>query len=482
MAYKSIKSGENFVAKAAEPVYSVIINPNRSVHSYMNRTSRLSKTEKKERYRNILESIHDGCFELDLAGNFTFFNDSISRILGYSRDELMGMNYRHYTEKETTRQVFRDFNKVYRTGEPAQGFDWLIIRKDGAKRCIEASVSLLRDASQKPNGFRGIIRDVTDRKRMEERYRSIFENAQEGIYQSTPEGKFIIANQSMARILGYDSPEDLINSITDIAHQLYVDPDERTRTIDLINEQGFAKNREVQFYRKDRTIIWVSRTMQMVRDENGTILYYEGIIEDITDRKDNVGRLRKALGSTVQALASLVESRDPYTAGHQRNVSDLARAIATEMDLSKDQIEGLRVAAIIHDIGKISVPAEILSKPGKLTDIEFSLIKLHSQSGYDILKDIDFPWPVARMVIEHHERMDGSGYPRRLKGDEILLEARILSVADIVDAISSHRPYRAALGIDTALDEITKNKGVLYDSDVVDACIRLFQKKRHENQ
>jgi putative nucleotidyltransferase with HDIG domain len=217
--------------------------------------------------------------------------------------------------------------------------------------------------------------------------------------------------------------------------------------------------------------------MHAVRDEKGQILYYEGIIEDITERKENVERLRKALGGTVRALASVVETRDPYTAGHQRNVSDLARAIAAEMDLPADMTEGLRVAAVIHDIGKISVPAEILSKPGKLTDIEFNLIKTHAQSGYEILKDINFPWPVASMVIQHHERMDGSGYPQNLKGEDILLEARILGVADVVEAISSHRPYRPTLGIDYALNEISKNRGVLYDADVVDACIRVFQKK-----
>lgn len=443
----------------------------------LNRTTRLKKSEKKERYRNILENIHDGCFELDLAGNFTFFNESICRILGYSGDELAGMNYRLYTDRVTTKKLFMAFNQVYRTGKPAEGVEWLIIRKDGARRYIEASVSLRKDASNRISGFRGIIRDVTDRKRMEERYRSIFENAQEGIYQSTPDGRFLIANQSMARILGYDSPEELIAGVTDIAQQLYVDPADRVKVLEIIDRQGFARNREVRFYRKDGSVIWVSRTMQAVRDEGGNILYYEGIVEDITERKENVERLRRALGGTVQALASLVESRDPYTAGHQRNVSDLARAIASEMRLPDDRIEGLRVAAVIHDIGKISVPAEILSKPGKLTDIEFSLIKTHAQSGYDILKDVNFPWPVARMVVEHHERMDGSGYPNGLRGEDILLEARILGVADVVEAISSHRPYRPTLGIDAALDEISRNRGILYDAEVVDACLSVFKKK-----
>jgi len=169
----------------------------------------------------------------------------------------------------------------------------------------------------------------------------------------------------------------------------------------------------------------------------------------------------------------------PYTAGHQRRVADLAVAIAAELELPTDKIDGVNMASTIHDIGKIAVPAEILSKPTNLSDIEFGLIKSHTQAGYDILKDIEFPWPVARAILEHHERIDGSGYPNGLKGDEILMEARIMAVADVVEAMASHRPYRPALGIEVALEEIEKNKGTYYDSDVVDACLKLFREKRY---
>ncbi len=198
---------------------------------------------------------------------------------------------------------------------------------------------------------------------------------------------------------------------------------------------------------------------------------------DVTERKENLERLHKALGATVKAMAVAVEVRDAYTAGHQRRVSDLARAIATKMGLSSDRVDGLRMAASIHDLGKISIPAEILSKPANLSPVEFSLVQTHSLAGYDILKDIDFPQPVARMVLEHHERIDGSGYPSGLTGNQLLLESRILAVADVVESMASHRPYRAALGIDAALCEIAKNKGKLYDSAVVDACLRVFNEK-----
>jgi putative nucleotidyltransferase with HDIG domain len=172
--------------------------------------------------------------------------------------------------------------------------------------------------------------------------------------------------------------------------------------------------------------------------------------------------------------------RDPYTAGHQSRVADVARAIATDMGLSQEIIDGIRMAGTIHDIGKLSIPAEILTKPTKLTNIEYSLIKEHSQSGYEMLKNVESPWPLAEIAYQHHERMNGTGYPRNMKGDEILVEARILAVADVVEAMASHRPYRASLGIEAALEEIEKNKGVLYDDAVVNTCLKLFREKGYK--
>jgi len=188
-------------------------------------------------------------------------------------------------------------------------------------------------------------------------------------------------------------------------------------------------------------------------------------------------KLRKTMEDTIYTIGKIAETRDPYTSGHQKNVSQIATFIAQEMKLPKDKIEGIRIASLVHDIGKISIPAEILSKPTKLNEREYSIIKDHSQTGYDILKTIDFPWPVAQIVLQHHERLNGSGYPNKLKGDKILLEAKILGVTDVVEAMSSHRPYRPALGIDKALEEISKNKGILYDPEVVDICLKLFKKK-----
>ncbi len=193
--------------------------------------------------------------------------------------------------------------------------------------------------------------------------------------------------------------------------------------------------------------------------------------------QESMEKLEKVLEGSINAMALTVEMRDLYTAGHQQRVADLASAIAKKMHLSENRIYGINLAGLIHDIGKISIPAEILTKPGRLNSIEFDLMKTHPKVGYDILKGIEFPWPIARTVLQHHERINGSGYPFGLKGNKILLEARILGVADVVEAMASHRPYRPALGIDKALEEISKNNGVLYDPAIVEACLNLFREK-----
>jgi len=210
-------------------------------------------------------------------------------------------------------------------------------------------------------------------------------------------------------------------------------------------------------------------------------LYQENLEKMVQERTEELqatlNDLRKAMQGIIHVMVLTIESRDPYTAGHQHRVTLLASTLAQEMGLSEKDVEGVKMASLIHDLGKISVPSEILSKPGKLTEIEFSLVKTHPQSGYEILKNITLPWPIAQIVLQHHERLDGSGYPLGLKDKEILLEAKIIGVADVVEAMASHRPYRPALGIEKALEEISQNKGLLYDSKVVDTCIKLFTEK-----
>lgn len=316
----------------------------------------------------------------------------------------------------------------------------------------------------------------------ETKYRGIFDRAMEGIFQATPEEQFITANKALSHMLGYESPDELMATITHIPTQLYAREEDHAALLKILNESGSVNRYEAQFRRKDGRHIWISTNMMSVRNNDGQLLYYEGNVEDISSRKsaekereDSIERLRKALGSTIQALAVTAETRDPYTAGHQRRVTDLACTIAAQMGLLTNQIDGIRMASMIHDLGKISIPAEILSKPTKLTNIEFMMIKTHPQAGFDILKDIEFPWPVARMVLEHHERIDGSGYPDGLTGDRLLIDSRIIAVADVVEAMASHRPYRPALGLDKALEEISRNRGALYDPGAVDACLALIE-------
>ena len=318
----------------------------------------------EEKYRTILESIGDGYFETDLAGNFTFFNDALQRIWGYAKEELTGMNYRKYTDARTAKLLHQLYSQTYQTGNPGKMMDYEIIRKDGERLMLQQSFTLLKDSEGAVIGFRGIVRDVSHLKKLER------------------------------------------------------------------------------------------------------------------EREETLEKLRQALESTIHAMAVTVESRDPYTAGHQRRVADLAYAMAVEMGLEPDRINGLRMASLIHDLGKISIPTEILTKPTKLTNIEFEIVKTHAQAGYEILKDIVFPWPIARIVLEHHEKMDGSGYPQHLKGDELLPESKILTVADVVEAMASHRPYRPSLSLQAALEEITRNRGILYDTDAVAACLKLFEEKR----
>ncbi|MFO7665654.1 MAG: transporter substrate-binding domain-containing protein [Desulfobacterales bacterium] len=317
----------------------------------------------------------------------------------------------------------------------------------------------------------------------EEKYRLVVENADEAILIAQ-DGFLKYVNPTTLKILGYS--EDLLTSrpFIEIIH-----PEDREKLFEAHSRR--MRGEETQPVLQFR-VIAQDGTFRLAAS-HAIMISWEGkpatlnYLTDITDRKKadeerqkGFESLRKALGATIQAIAVTVETRDPYTAGHQRRVADLSRAIANEMGLESDQTEGIRMAGVIHDLGKIAIPAEILSKPSKLSKIEYKLIQNHSKAGYDILKDIEFPWPVARIVLQHHERIDGSGYPGGLKGEEILIEARIIAVADVVEAIASYRPYRPGLGMEKAIGEITLNKGVLYDPNVVDACLRLFYEKKYK--
>lgn len=237
-------------------------------------------------------------------------------------------------------------------------------------------------------------------------------------------------------------------------------------------------------FKRDSVLIRVANALRRRQLEIENRLYRQKLEELVSKRTAALNhalkRLKKTLMGTVQAIALTVEARDPYTSGHQKRVGELGTAIARGMGLTQEQIEAIRVSGQIHDLGKISIPAEILSSPRRLSDDELSLVKTHPRIGYNILKPVEFPWPVAKIVLQHHERLDGSGYPRGLKAEAILIEAKILAVADVVEAMSSHRPYRPALGIDRALEEIKQNRGRLYDPDAVEACLKIFSQRKFD--
>jgi len=307
------------------------------------------------------------------------------------------------------------------------------------------------------------------------------ENANDGIFIAQ-DGKIKFPNPKTREILGYSAGELLQIPYIELIH-----PDDRA----LIAKRRNRKSTEQLSQPSTYSLRVIPRSGKQIWTQISSVpITWESrpatlnFVRDITlqkkaeqELKQSLAKLRRITGATIQAMVQTVEVRDPYTAGHQRRVGDLARAIATHMKLTPGQIDCIRMAGAIHDIGKISVPAEILSKPGSLTDLEFNLIKSHPSVGYDILKGIDFPWDIATIVLQHHEKLDGSGYPQGLSEENILPEARTLVVADVVEAMASHRPYRPALGIERALEEISAKKGLLYDPDAVDTCIRLFKKK-----
>ena len=299
----------------------------------------------------------------------------------------------------------------------------------------------------------------------------------------------VIYSDQWCEMLGYSTKdiEPKMSSFKSLWHG-----EDKHKAMEILDAhlEGTTPVYEDEFRMRTKSGEWrwiLARGKVFKRDNAGKPLRMVALQRDITERKSSEEALREAfeklqrtLHGTIEALTEMVATRDPYTFSHQRRVADLACAIAAAMGFPEEQIKGIRVAGIIHDIGKISTPMDILSKPAKLTKIEFELVKAHPQTAYDIIKTIEFPWPVADIVLQHHERINGTGYPNGLKEDEMLPEARILAVADVVEAMTSYRPYRPALGIDRALEEISQNKGILYDSKVVEVCLELFKTGQFE--
>ncbi|PKN35046.1 MAG: hypothetical protein CVU61_05090 [Deltaproteobacteria bacterium HGW-Deltaproteobacteria-19] len=423
-------------------------------------------------------------------------SENITGILGYTTEELLQPSWwdDHLHPDDREEAQAKVWSSFFETGTLDHKYRFLC--KDGTVIWIQDQIRLVRDEGGTPREAIGVWTNITELKQTEEKLRkresfirAVLDNLPIGVAVNSidPHVVFGYMNDLFPEL--YRTTKEALTDPDAFWNVVYEDPEFREKMKKQVLDD-YASGDPARLYWPDVPITRRGSGTTYITARNITIPG-EGLmvstVWDVTERKRLelerqviIDKLRKGLTATVQAISAVVEAKDPYTAGHQQRVSDLARTIACEMGLPGDQIEGIRVAGIIHDIGKISVPSEILSKPSKLSLVEFRLIQVHPEAGYEILKDVEFPWPVARAVLQHHERMDGSGYPSGLKGGDILLEARILAVADVVESMASHRPYRPTLGIEAALEEIMKNKGILYDPDVVDACLKLFREKEYQ--
>ncbi len=318
---------------------------------------------------------------------------------------------------------------------------------------------------------------VRSRKALEQsqiNYRNLSENVPVGIFSAELRvgGPILFCNPSFRKMFGFQGQDSPIGMPMD---SFVADPEFISATIPDLLERGRADDVEILMRRVDGSDFWGSLTIRLHRTDDAVVM--QGVIADISHRRESLERLHKTVMGTVSAMGRLVDMKDPYTAGHQERVAHLATAIATEAGLSPERIEGVNIAGKLHDIGKMCVPAEILTKPGVVSPEEMRLLKTHPASGYNILRNIEFPWPVAEYVLQHHERLDGSGYPAGLTDREICIEAKILAVADVVEAMATRRPYRAGKGLHEALQTVTLGAGILYDRKMTEICVSLFLQK-----
>jgi PAS domain S-box-containing protein/putative nucleotidyltransferase with HDIG domain len=443
----------------------------------------------EEYFRALIENAWDAIAIVNAEGTMLYESPSSARILGYEPEEIVGKNLAEFVRPEDVAAI-ADTYRRFRT-EPGSivMVDAGFRHKDGHYiECEGTLQNFLHDP--KINGVVANYRDVTDRRRAEEairnseeRFRNLVEATSDWVWEVDPNGVYTYASPNVREVMGYEVGEVIGKSVFDHMPARESSRFSKIFRSHVAKREAFAFVESPRIHKDGRVIILETSGVPFFGD-GGRLLGYRGIGRDITSRKktekdleDSLKKVEKTMEAAIQAISYTMETRDPYTTGHQRRVTQLACAIAKEMGIAPWQIDGIRVAGLLHDIGKIAVPTEILSKPGRLSDIEFSMIKAHPKVGFDILKNVDFEWPIARIVVQHHERLDGSGYPFGLHGKDILQESRILAVADVVEAMSSHRPYRPALGTDKALAEVVRGEGTLYDSEVVRACAKVIKER-----
>jgi len=412
-------------------------------------------------------------------------NPMFAAMLGRSHEELRGKSWRAVTHADDIGPQAAGIQALRDGTLQHFALNKRFLKKDGGT--VWANLTMTQVTLPGTAGPRLLFmaQDVTETERMarnlveeQTRFRALAEQSTVGIY-TLDRGKITYINPRGAEIFGYGPDEiEVIDPLMLVAEE------QRPLVAESIRKRQAGDTPILQYQftaqRKDGTkrIVAVDSTT-IILDGRRVIM---GVLQDVTERmraqeeiRNYITRIEAMIAGTVNSISIMVELRDPYTSGHERRVGELSAAIAAKMGLDENTQRGLRYAGAVHDVGKLAVPADLLSKPGRLTAVEFELVKAHAAQGYEVLKGIESPWPLAEVARQHHERMDGSGYPRGLKGEEILLEARILAVADVMESMSSHRPYRPALGIDKALEEIERGKGVHYDAAAVEACLAVFR-------
>ncbi len=427
-----------------------------------------------------------GVWRLDLATGKVWRSLRYDQIFGYSTllaEWTYEMFLRHVLPED--RGAVADSYGSALAAKTDWDFTCRIRREDGEVRWIWAKGKPELDERQSPVAMFGFVQDISEQKRAEtdlleseQRLTLALEATRDGIYDVDFAAGKTFYSQGYAAMLGYGLAEMLPPS-QEIWEGL-LHPDDREGALGTLDRcmRGEAEDYDMEFRLRTKTGEWCwiqSRGRVVGRNSAGNPLRLVGTHRDITERKQAEEALSRSFEATLNALSRAAERRDPYTAGHQRRVTQLALAISRSLGYPEDACHTLRVAGMLHDIGKLGVPAEILSKPSALSRIELELVRTHPQVAYEILGDVGFPGPVAEIVLQHHERLDGSGYPRGLSGAAILPEAKVLAIADVVEAMASHRPYRPALGIAAALDEIRAGRGTHYDPQAVDVCVGLFE-------
>lgn len=442
--------------------------------------------ESEEKYRAIFENTGTATTLIEEDATLVLVNAEFEKLSGYSKEEIEGKKkWPEFVVPEDLERML-EYHRLRRINEAAapRNYEFRFVDRYGKIKNIFLTIAMIPGTKISVAS----LLDISYVKESEQRLRKQ-QRLLELIFNATPDLLVLKDRDSVYQMINnafcnflQKSPEEIIGK-TDFdlfpadEAEMYHRDDARV----METKQPQLQEEEVTGAAGKK---WLYVAKTPVVDDSGEVIGVLCSVRDITHRKQveealnqTLKKLQRTILQTIEAMARVVEMRDPYTAGHQRRVAELACAIAEELGLPEDKVRGIQMAALIHDIGKIGVPAEILNKPAKLSSSEFNLVKVHPRVGYEILKEIDFPWPIAQTVLQHHERLNGSGYPSGLKGGAILLESRILGVADVVEAMASHRPYRPAFSIEEALQEVSRNSGILYDAGIVKICLKLFKEK-----